>query len=698
MDGEYGVLERLANDDSNETDPELKLSNENARLVGLALSNSSHVKSLLLKISNNLTDMEACKAVLEYIHQRTTILGIAVKSEHRDQTVNSLIAGHFVEAVARSSSIIYVQFCRCELSSASFCAFTRQARTVTSLEMRNCTLVLPNQETARVLEAAIGANTTINLWIFRRLNGDALAVVLRGLAKRRRRAKILHLDNFDALEDFHALGCSREIQALLESANSSPEFLGLCGFGEFDQQSFGPIATGLRNSKTLTRLGLFSSFSSELRDSSMNESATNMLESIFSSGEGPPELNLCFGNQPIEGPPELHLRFGNEWAERLRFAKPTGTMLGNILRQKKSCLRSLMLVSYRPGREQATTFLSALQVSDSLEKLELSYIDPSFCQQFLGILPMNRSLRVIKIRIEAPTELLPPGLVDQILDAFKRNMSSEHSGIKGETRILRARQRKTLKSYGRRNVGLWKIRESPRSVPVSFLPKIFGRALECDTGPNFVFRSLLAWDTLESDKGNKDGSEVEDLKFLTEKHVEMEKAEAAQRIGKEEKLKKPASEIKKAQEEAKAEKARAPAGGFPGGMPGGGMPAGMEDQVGNRHGDDREGSRDGTDTSVVQDRLLSLSLSDGAVHVDPHQGGARPNGPRRHGGPAAAMMSDPELVAAVQNPKVQAALQNPAEIPEMMNDPEVGPILQKLMSKMAGGIPGAGAPPAEDSG
>jgi suppressor of tumorigenicity protein 13 len=140
-----------------------------------------------------------------------------------------------------------------------------------------------------------------------------------------------------------------------------------------------------------------------------------------------------------------------------------------------------------------------------------------------------------------------------------------------------------------------------------------------------------------------DEETVEDLKFLTEKHVEMEKVEAAQRIEKEEKLKKRASEIKKAQEEAKAGKARAPAGGFPGGMPGGGMPAGMESMM-------------------------------------------------------AAMMSDPELVAAVQNPKVQAALQNPAKIPEMMNDPEVGPILQKLMSKMAGGMPGAGAPPAEDDG
>jgi len=70
-----------------------------------------------------------------------------------------------------------------------------------------------------------------------------------------------------------------------------------------------------------------------------------------------------------------------------------------------------------------------------------------------------------------------------------------------------------------------------------------------------------------------DEETVEDLKMLTEKRVEAEKAEAAKRNEEEERLRKKAAEIKKANEEAKREAASAGSGGG-GGMPGGfgGMP------------------------------------------------------------------------------------------------------------------------------
>jgi suppressor of tumorigenicity protein 13 len=76
-------------------------------------------------------------------------------------------------------------------------------------------------------------------------------------------------------------------------------------------------------------------------------------------------------------------------------------------------------------------------------------------------------------------------------------------------------------------------------------------------------------------------------------------------------------------------------------------------------------------------------------------------------------MSDPELAAAMQNPKVTAAftkmmsdpsaMSDPAKMQEMMSDPEVGPIMQKLMAKVGGamgggGMPGTGsAPPGADN-
>ena len=133
----------------------------------------------------------------------------------------------------------------------------------------------------------------------------------------------------------------------------------------------------------------------------------------------------------------------------------------------------------------------------------------------------------------------------------------------------------------------------------------------------------------------------------------------------EEKLKKKAEEIKKAREEAKREAeeeeaARSAAGS---GMPGmGGMPGGMPDMGG--------------------------------------MGGGMP-GMGGMGGLMSSLLSDPELAAGLQNPKVMAAFQslsanpaglmsNPGKLQELMTDPEVGPFMQKLMSKMGGGMPGMG--------
>lgn len=175
-----------------------------------------------------------------------------------------------------------------------------------------------------------------------------------------------------------------------------------------------------------------------------------------------------------------------------------------------------------------------------------------------------------------------------------------------------------------------------------------------------ALHDLSASQQIDFDEGT-----VEDLKFLTEKRIEQEKTEAAERIHEEERLRKKAADIKMAREEAKREAKSAPgAGGMPdfggvGGMPGGmgGMPGGMEGMMG-------------------------------------------------------ALFSDPDLMTAMQNPKVQAAFQelmsgpggptglmsNPAKLQEMMSDPEVGPVMQKLMSKLSAGgagmagMPGAGGP------
>jgi suppressor of tumorigenicity protein 13 len=114
------------------------------------------------------------------------------------------------------------------------------------------------------------------------------------------------------------------------------------------------------------------------------------------------------------------------------------------------------------------------------------------------------------------------------------------------------------------------------------------------------------------------------------------------------------AETVKARAEAEAAEAAAAAaggGGTPGGMPGG-MPGGFP-------------------------------------------GGGIPGVPP---GVAEKLASDPDLMKAMQNPKVmrafQAMLSNPMSAMQYMSDPEVGPVIQKMMAAygMPGGTPGGGAP------
>lgn len=75
----------------------------------------------------------------------------------------------------------------------------------------------------------------------------------------------------------------------------------------------------------------------------------------------------------------------------------------------------------------------------------------------------------------------------------------------------------------------------------------------------------------------------------------------------------------------------------------------------------------------------------------PGMGGGIPGVPP---GVAEKLASDPDLMKAMSNPKVmeafQAMLSNPMSAMQYMNDPEVGPVIQKMMA--AYGMPGGGMP------
>jgi suppressor of tumorigenicity protein 13 len=58
------------------------------------------------------------------------------------------------------------------------------------------------------------------------------------------------------------------------------------------------------------------------------------------------------------------------------------------------------------------------------------------------------------------------------------------------------------------------------------------------------------------------------------------------------------------------------------------------------------------------------------------------------------LMNDPEVMEAMMNPKVMSVLQqaqsNPGALIAAMSDPEVGPLLQKIVGKMGGSMGGGG--------
>ena len=123
---------------------------------------------------------------------------------------------------------------------------------------------------------------------------------------------------------------------------------------------------------------------------------------------------------------------------------------------------------------------------------------------------------------------------------------------------------------------------------------------------------------------------------------EMHVAEGKARAQKEAEAKAKAAEARARAAADAANAANAAGSGMPsGGMPGGGMPGGMP--------------------NVPPEMLEKLT-------------------------------SDPELMKAMQNPKVMQAMQammsNPMAAMQYMSDPEVGPVLQKLMGLFGGGMPG----------
>lgn len=91
------------------------------------------------------------------------------------------------------------------------------------------------------------------------------------------------------------------------------------------------------------------------------------------------------------------------------------------------------------------------------------------------------------------------------------------------------------------------------------------------------------------------------------------------------------------------------------------------------------------DEQYKASRKIKSSTSRAASSSPPKResGGGMPSGME---GMFAQLLSDPELISAMSNPRVMQAVQemmtNPGALFQYQNDPEVGPVLMKLMSKL----------------
>ncbi|CAI5531649.1 unnamed protein product [Closterium sp. Naga37s-1] len=143
-------------------------------------------------------------------------------------------------------------------------------------------------------------------------------------------------------------------------------------------------------------------------------------------------------------------------------------------------------------------------------------------------------------------------------------------------------------------------------------------------------------------------------------------------------------EEKRREEERKnAARGAGGGGGFPGGFPAGmgGMPGGFPGGMGGMPGGFPGGMPAG---------MGGMGGMGGMPGMGGGAGGGMPDMSQMLN--VSQMLNDPELLMALQNPAVMAAMQdvmkNPANLLKYQNDPTVGPVLMKLMSKFGGGAGG----------
>ena len=189
-----------------------------------------------------------------------------------------------LQAIQQNASVRVVEFCNNNLDAADLCSFLDLAVHVVNLTFKRCALA-GGEQGARDVAAAVQRNTNIRTLKLVRFE-DSLDPVLEGL--------VLNtcINNLVLSESSLSVAMSNALQGVFESTASIQD-LELKGI-QFGVQSFRPVAHGLINGNTVTRIELdYCTF--------QDQESTRLLNEIFERKQTLRSLvvkNCFFRTQP----------------------------------------------------------------------------------------------------------------------------------------------------------------------------------------------------------------------------------------------------------------------------------------------------------------------------------------------------------------------------------------------------------------
>jgi hypothetical protein len=183
----------------------------------------------------------------------------------------------------------------------------------------------------------------------------------------------------------------------------------------------------------------------------------------------------------------LVLQLGNE------FYHPTGVVVADLMLTKNTSLKRLEVPSMiGVSLADFVKITDALMLSSSIESLSVA-LDDAKCRALMERLPRMKSLKRLELIMYRETADSP--LVrHELLQALQRNPSVTKVVVRyyenREEEIADVGFRRQIVSICKRNRHLARFVQRPGAVKIKLWPRIFARALECDTGHDPVFTCL----------------------------------------------------------------------------------------------------------------------------------------------------------------------------------------------------------------